>query len=193
MRLMPFTVIDLLGEPKACVWGKQVLDMTDLPDRHIMIYPNGFHVFIAYGKIIEIRFEDPASGYRWHDQLAIGDSLEKALEIVGTPRKTVEGQENTFENAVLYRDIEGKSGHHYYARWDLDVRLWFVNDQVRAIYVTRSDYHDGPSSGELSLENLPVTSTINEQGHIVDKVDYPFVNDPNVLGYWRSVDFCKMI
>ncbi len=37
--------------------------------------------------------------------------------------------------------------------------------------------------------NIPPTSTINEQGHIVDKIDYPFVNDPQLIGTWNSVDF----
>jgi bla regulator protein BlaR1 len=36
---------------------------------------------------------------------------------------------------------------------------------------------------------IPPTSIINEQGRIVDKVDYPFVNDPQVIGTWKSVDF----
>ena len=34
---------------------------------------------------------------------------------------------------------------------------------------------------------IPSTSTI-ENGRIVDKIDYPFVNDPNVIGAWESVD-----
>ncbi|MBW8041656.1 MAG: hypothetical protein FVQ85_16895 [Planctomycetes bacterium] len=36
---------------------------------------------------------------------------------------------------------------------------------------------------------IPPTGTINEQGRIVDKIDWPFVNDPQVIGTWRSVDF----
>ena len=30
-----------------------------------------------------------------------------------------------------------------------------------------------------------------EQGGIVDKIDYPFVNDPEALGTWQSVDFVE--
>jgi len=29
----------------------------------------------------------------------------------------------------------------------------------------------------------------SEQGRIEDKIDYPFVNDPEALGTWKSVDF----
>jgi hypothetical protein len=36
---------------------------------------------------------------------------------------------------------------------------------------------------------LPATSTVDDRGRIVDRIDYPFVNDPNSLGYWQSVDF----
>jgi bla regulator protein BlaR1 len=41
--------------------------------------------------------------------------------------------------------------------------------------------------------HIPPTSTINEQGRIVDKVDYPFVNDPKVIGGWKRVDFVRDI
>ncbi|MHC4528781.1 MAG: HAAS signaling domain-containing protein, partial [Planctomycetota bacterium] len=41
--------------------------------------------------------------------------------------------------------------------------------------------------------DLPATSTIDENGLIVDKIDYPFVNDPEVLGAWESVDFVSDI
>jgi len=37
--------------------------------------------------------------------------------------------------------------------------------------------------------NIPPTSTINKKGRIVDKIDWPFVNDPQLIGTWKSVDF----
>jgi len=49
---------------------------------------------------------------------------------------------------------------------------------------------------EVSVDkkaHIPPTSYINEQGHIVDKIDYPFVNDPQVIGTWESVDFVDEI
>ena len=49
---------------------------------------------------------------------------------------------------------------------------------------------DEPMFGEKTQKaDIPPTSTINEQGRIVDKIDYPFVNDPQVIGTWKSVDF----
>jgi bla regulator protein BlaR1 len=48
-----------------------------------------------------------------------------------------------------------------------------------------------PGSESYKKADIPPTSRINEQGRIVDKVDYPFVNDPNVIGGWKSVDFVR--
>jgi bla regulator protein BlaR1 len=50
-----------------------------------------------------------------------------------------------------------------------------------------------PASEHYKIADIPPTSTINEQGRIVDKVDYPFVNDPKVIGGWKSVDFVREI
>ncbi len=40
---------------------------------------------------------------------------------------------------------------------------------------------------------IPATSYFNEQNHIVDKIDYPFVNDSKVIGTWKTVDFVRDI
>lgn len=40
---------------------------------------------------------------------------------------------------------------------------------------------------------VPETSYLDESGRIVDKTDWPFVNDPRVIGVWRSVDFVSEI
>ena len=41
--------------------------------------------------------------------------------------------------------------------------------------------------------HIPPTSTIDASGRIVDKIDYAFVNDPAVIGTWKSVDFVRAI
>ena len=38
---------------------------------------------------------------------------------------------------------------------------------------------------------VPATSTLDSNGRIVDKIDWPFVDDPAVLGAWKSVDFVQ--
>jgi len=52
---------------------------------------------------------------------------------------------------------------------------------------------EAPVKEESKESHIPSTSIINEQGHIVDKIDYPFVNDPEVIGGWKSVDFVEDI
>jgi beta-lactamase regulating signal transducer with metallopeptidase domain len=50
-----------------------------------------------------------------------------------------------------------------------------------------------PLKDDSKASHIPSTSIINEQGHIVDKIDYPFVTDPEVIGGWKSVDFVEEI
>jgi len=38
-----------------------------------------------------------------------------------------------------------------------------------------------------------VESTTDASGRIIDKIDYPFVDDPAVIGKWESVDFLDEI
>lgn len=40
---------------------------------------------------------------------------------------------------------------------------------------------------------IPKTSKIDGRGRIIDKIDYPFIDDPQVVGTWKSVDFVKEI
>lgn len=184
-------VIKVFGEPIKYIWGQQVFDKKALPDRYIMVYPGDFHICILNDHIVELRFEGP-SDYVFRDSLVVGSSVDKALSVLGQPTETVVGKANEFKDNVLYRDIEGKKGWGYYARPDKNIRIWILDDKVKAIYLTRSDYSAGGGI-ELKEAELPETSHIDEYGHIVDKIDYPFINDTNAIGGWESVDFVKDI
>jgi hypothetical protein len=181
-------VIKTFGEPTKYIWGRQTLDKDDLPRRFVIVYPDRFHVFMFNEKVVELRHEGPGTGYAWRGKLRVGDSLEQALKVLGQPKETLEGQENRFEDKVLYKDIAGNEGHCYYAQADQDVRLWFMDYKLGAIYMTRSDYGDGRDEG-MKKADIPATSRIGENGRIEDKIDYPFVNDSAVIGAWKSVDF----
>jgi beta-lactamase regulating signal transducer with metallopeptidase domain len=132
----------LFGAPNRYIWGDQTFQADALPDHYIMCYPCGFRVYMSGGRIVEIRHE-AGSPYVYRGKLALGSTLEEALDLLGQPEQTVTGQENTFKDKVLYRDIKGERGHDYYHRSDQKVRVWFVNDKVCAIYMTRSDYSGG--------------------------------------------------
>ena len=53
------------------------------------------------------------------------------------------------------------------------------------------------AEGEQTISPDPcdpnATSRIDEKGRLVDKIDYPFVDDPNVIGSWRTVDLVRKI
>ena len=90
-------------------------------------------------KIVELRHES-GSNYVFRDKLRSGSMLDEVFDVIGHPKKIVVGEENLFEDGVLYKDIDGRNGYCYYARSDQNVRLWFLDYKIIAIYMTCSDY-----------------------------------------------------
>lgn len=135
----PKEVIGLFRAPTRYIWGDKTFQPEALPDNYIMVYPDGFRVWVTKGRINEIRHER-ASPYVYRGKLRIGSTLQEALDLLGAPDETVTGKKNDFKNRVLYRDIDGQEGHDYYHRADQNVRVWFWDDKVIAIYMTRSDF-----------------------------------------------------
>jgi hypothetical protein len=135
-------VMEIFGEPLKYIWGNKTFDADNLPDRFIMMYPSGFRVFMSQGRIVELRHEGPGTGYVFQGGIRVGSTVEEVLAALGAPRKTVRGEAIKWSDSdrVLYRDIEGNKGHDYYHCPDQNVRLWFGDDKVIAIYMTRSDY-----------------------------------------------------
>ncbi|MHC4174589.1 MAG: M56 family metallopeptidase [Planctomycetota bacterium] len=187
-------IIDTFGEPLDYVWGRETLDGNNLPSRYVVVYPNGFQILVSQGKVVEIRFEhEQPKDYLFLGKLGVGSSLDEVLEVIGRPQETIEGQEIGWVENVLYKDIDGRKGHCYYHRPDKNVRIFFGDYKVAALYITNSGYSAGGRGKAQEKADIPATSTINEHGHIVDKIDYPFVNDPEVIGGWKSVDFVREI
>lgn len=139
-------VIAVFGQPVKYIWGSKTLPADNLPGRFIAVYPGNFYVFMLGGQIVEVRHEN-GSTYVFAGKLRIGSTLEEAIEVLGEPVKTVQGQEIDWQNSknVLFRDIDGRKGHDYYHRPDRKVRVWFANDKVAAIYMTRSNYGQNDS------------------------------------------------
>jgi len=134
-------VIATFGQPLKYIWGPTTLPPDELPRRFIAVYPGRFHVFMVDDRIVELRHER-GSKYVFANKLRVGSTLEEALAVLGQPTKTVVGEEIDWHNAenVLFKDIDGRKGHCYYHRADQNVRIWFSNDRVVAIYMTRSDF-----------------------------------------------------
>jgi hypothetical protein len=135
----PEQVKEIFGKPLKYVWGKKTFTEDDLPKRYIMVYPSQFRVFMSGNKIIEIRHESDFN-YVFRGKLRCGSTLEEVFEVLGRPKEIVQGKDNKFKDGVLYKDIDGRKGHCYYARHEQDVRLWFLDYKIIAIYMTRSDY-----------------------------------------------------
>ena len=130
-------VIRIFGDPEKYFWGGKTFTKDNLPSIYIAsYYSNSLQTVMGRGKIIELRFEGQDTGYVYKDKLKIGSSLDEVIELLGEPKETVQGKPNKFKDGVLYRDIDGKKGYCYYERADKNVRLFFWNDKVTALYLT---------------------------------------------------------
>ncbi|MFH1883099.1 MAG: hypothetical protein ABIL62_10360, partial [Planctomycetota bacterium] len=132
-------VKEIFGKPAQYIWGKETFKEDNLPRQYILVYPSSFRIYMRENQIVELRHES-GSNYVFRDKLRSGSTLDEVFEVIGHPKKIVVGEKNLFEDGVLYKDIDGRKGHCYYARSDQNVRLWFLDYKIIAIYMTRSDY-----------------------------------------------------
>ncbi len=149
-------VIRTFGEPIGYIWGLQLFDKGNLPQSYIVRYPSDFSVFIRGGRVVELRYESNAIDYLFHSRLKVGSSLEEVLNVVGQPKKIVEGGKNLCEDGVLYKDVEGRKGYCYYGRADQNVRFFFGDYKVTALYVTRSDFTAAAGMAAEEISYWPV-------------------------------------
>jgi len=132
-------VKEIFGKPAQYRWGEENFTEDNLPRQYILVYPSKFHIYMRENQIVELRHES-GSNYVFRDKLRSGSTLDEVFEVIGYPKKIVVGEKNSFKDDVLYKDIDGRKGHCYYARNDQNVRLWFLDYKIIAIYMTRSDY-----------------------------------------------------
>jgi serine protease AprX len=155
-------VIQILGEPE-----KKVLptEKNSLPETYSLIYPEGVSVFVRLGHVWELRSGDvPGSGFSYRG-LRLGSSLDEALRTLGQPLKTVAGKENDLSPNVLHEDIDGQKGLCYYDRPDKNVRLFFGDYKISALYLTLYNMEGAASANDIDAKiaklNKPRT-TIEE-------------------------------
>ena len=131
-------VLQELGEPTKYIWGNKTFNKDNLPNTsYILAYPQGVEVVVNGGLVQELRSEGgQGRGFIWQGKLHIGSTLDEVLKALGPPSETVVGKPLGFDAGVLYKDIDGKKGYCYYARPDQNIRCFFVNNQVTALYVT---------------------------------------------------------
>jgi subtilisin family serine protease len=146
-------VIRALGEPKQYLWGEKTFKKDNLPATYIARYPQGLSVLVSGGEVSELRAEEPGPGFTWGGKLRLGSSLEEVLNVLGPPSRTVVGEPLGFVTNVLYKDFGGEKGYCYYSRPDQNVRLFFHDYKVSALYVTVT-----PDSGGGGNDFTTVTS-----------------------------------
>jgi hypothetical protein len=136
-------VMHTLGPPVQYLWndGKNDHRATKLPqpapDTYSLVYPFAISVFVAHGRVQELRSEGYNSGFSWHG-LFLSSSLDSVLATVGKPSQTIVGQRMDWSkevDGVLYKDIGGEKGNCYYCRPDQNVRFFFLNYNVMAMYL----------------------------------------------------------
>jgi bla regulator protein BlaR1 len=180
-KATPADIIRLFGEP---IFyrnsGPKPITKDNLPNSYIMYYNNGFSVVILNLQVWELHFSQK-SDYVFGDGLRVGSSLEKALKVMDAPDLTVDLKGRDLPgtpDGVLFKN--GSQGVGYYARQERGVKIYFRNDEVYLLYVTRKSQINPRPADQLKIRT-------------VERTDYPFVDDPAVHGKWLSVDYVKTI
>jgi hypothetical protein len=159
-------ILESLGKPGGIFYGDEKYTLDNLPENYYMPYED-ISFRIANGLVKEITVLSPS--YKLTNGLRVGDSEQKLKKAFGDDYRIREFENKDFLN---YED-EG---------------LMFEIDR-RERTILEINVSPGPGTKSYKKAHIPPTSTINEKGRIVDKVDYPFVNDLKVVGGWKSVDF----
>ncbi len=183
-------LVKLFGEPEKYMWGENTYTKENLPDYYTMKYSDKFEVLIVEGKILELRFYNPA--YSFMDSISVGSRFDDVKKALGQPipeEKAIPNQQMKegilytynsemadFTTGVLNYTIKGKS-----------ISLVFRCYSVLEMDLKRKD-RDFILSNYKSKDSLGNTPT-----RLIDKTDYPFVSDPEVAGEWKSIDFVKEI
>jgi subtilisin family serine protease len=136
-------VIKTFGSPKTYMWGDETFTKDNLPQTYVAFIERGFSVLIDNNMIGEIRFQcdeevEDYTGYIYKDTVKIGSPMEDALEVLDTPEKVVSGEPCSYEEGVLYKDIDGVEGSGYYCLIKQGVRMFFDQGKVAAIYLMRT-------------------------------------------------------
>jgi beta-lactamase regulating signal transducer with metallopeptidase domain len=161
-------VLDSLGKPNVIFYGEKRYTLDDLPEKYYMPYED-VSFLIVDDSVKEITVLSPS--YKLPNGVRVGDSERKIKNAFGDDFRIKEGKRKDF---LSYRDKGLTFEIHKQDRTVMEINVSPV-----------------PGSEFYKKAHIPSTSYINEQGRIVDKIDWPFVNDPRLMGTWKSVDFVR--
>ncbi|MHC4533698.1 MAG: hypothetical protein ACYS6K_07085 [Planctomycetota bacterium] len=156
-------VLKKFGEPED-IKIEEGYTLDNPPGQYGMRF-SGVLVGIVNDKVNGFTVQSP--NYKFANGLGVGDSVQKIRQLFG---KETFLQEFDRKNMLYYED---------------KALIFEIDNRDKTIM----EINVSPIEGSY----IPPTSYINEQGLLIDKVDYPFVNDPNVIGGWKSVDFLRYI
>lgn len=173
-------VITVFGKPTEYIWENLYYTRENLPIRYVARYPYGLSVFMVRGGINELRFDSLADDYLLLGRIRIGSGLEEVLEVLGKPKEVVQDRPCGWSNGVLYKDIDRVRGYCYYLRSDRNVRFFFRDYRVSAIYLT------GPQAqpGDDSLVTSPTEPASVEQ----EPAEEPATTEPNLVDRVGQLD-----
>ncbi len=164
----------------------RLVDKTDYP------FVNDPKVIVGWKSVDFVREIDQfdPTAKNWKGDLFLNHHIfEEGGNITGKILTWTKGLALSDDTASKYiiREIDGST--YMFFEWksgDYTIRymkpFYYVLKKVSSETVEHE-----PMFGKKA--DIPPTSTINEQGRIVDKIDYPFINDSQVIGTWKSVDF----
>jgi len=148
--------VRIFGEPTQYIWGNRTFTKDNLPATFIAVWKDRLNILITHGSVHEIRIESPRSKYLFMGQIGIGSPLQEVLDLVGQPKEVVENESISFKDGILYKDIEGRKGDCYYARSDKKVRMFFRNNKVTALYLTKGVANTGSGTSYQTVR--PISS-----------------------------------
>ena len=162
-------VLRLLGEPRSYRWGHKVFTRTNLPATYLLVYSDGVSVGVTAGRVWELRSDQPGPGFAWRGKVRLGSSLEEVLAVLGQPAKTVTGEKLAFKPGVLYRDFDGEEGYCYYSRPEQNIRLFFKDYRVSALYLPLEELKSGDEDAESFMQVTAVIEVKDYDGVIRSK------------------------
>jgi len=159
-------VLESLGKPGLIFYEDNKYTLDDLPEKYYMPYED-VSFLIVNGSVKGITALSPS--YKLANGVRVGDSEQKIKEAFGNDFQLKKSERKDY---LSYRDKGLMFEIHKQDRTVMEIN---VSPILGSEFYKKAD--------------IPPTSYINDQGRIVDKIDWPFVNDPRLIGTWKSVDF----
>lgn len=181
-----------LGAPKRIDSNGRMLRYTD-DGIDFLFSPN------ASGPLSEIHLNNGFEG-RLDTGISFTSTQQDVFAAYGAPVETIKADDLHGRNVerVLYQKDDtsriyyGKCGLIFWFRDNHIVQIVVFEGQMKSADSIQSLGMGQPSNGFAENFLMPIQSWM-QNGRTVDKIDYPFVSDPQAVGRWTSVDFVRSI